>query len=287
MATKAQQKHKRQRDSWKPSLLPFQADYNDHFESSIDAYRDILPLLDYLEENRDSHHLYDPFYCNGRAKVLLNQLGFSNVIHHCRDFYKDVDNRTFPDYDTLVTNPPYSDDHKERCLSFALEQLRTNGRSFFILMPNYVAARNYFRRLLQSNPQSGVVYVIPSTPYEYDHPEGTGHTVSPFDSIWFCGIGADRVGNVQMAWNKYLNDPENKRGRPRLVTSLNELERLKEIPTGRRPNPRQRRKRRKKMEASTVGTSVNEAGRNTVSAESKQTKSRHRNENGERKRKPF
>lgn len=216
MMSKAKKNHKRKRASaWKPSSLPFRADYNDHFETPEIAYRDILPLLDYLEEARESHKLYDPFYCNGRTEVLLNGLGFPNVSHRRRDFYKDVDNGTVPDHDTLITNPPYSDDHKERSLSFALDQLRTKGRPFFILMPNYVGARDYYRSLLSENPQAGVVYVIPLTPYEYDHPEGTGHATSPFDSIWYCGIGADRVKNVETVWNMYWNELETATDRDR------------------------------------------------------------------------
>jgi len=283
------QRDKRKRDSsWKPSALPYKADYNDHFETPETAYRDILPLLDYLSQDRKSHLLYDPFYCNGRTSVLLKGLGFSRVIHDCRDFYKDVDNGTVPAHDTLITNPPYSDDHKERCVSFALEQLRTKGRPFFILMPNYVAARDYYRRILLANPGAGTVYVIPSTPYEYDHPEGTGHAISPFDSIWYCGIGADRVENAEKCWNEYWNDCDHRRVRPpRLVTSLDELERIKAVPTIKRPNPKQRRKRRKQIEAAAASHSSDSVKNDVQKPKSNQKKSRYRNENGERKRKRF
>ena len=282
------QRHKRQLESWKSCLLPYETDYNDHFETPETAYRDILPLIDCLKAKRGSHRLYDPFYCNGRTAVLLNGLGFSQVIHECRDFYKDVDNGSVPVHDTLITNPPYSDDHKERCLSFALEQLRAKGRPFFILMPNYVAARDYYRRLHLANPSAGIVYVIPSPPYEYDHPEGTGHTTSPFDSIWYCGIGADRVENAEKSWTKYWDDNGNARHRPRLITSLNELESLKAIPTAKRPNPRQRKRRRKQIEADKVpGVDAPGAATNSTPQNKNHKKSRYRNEKGERKRRRF
>lgn len=29
---------------------------------------------------------------------------------------------------------------------------------------------------------------MPTTKYEYDHPEGTGHATSPFFSIWYCHV---------------------------------------------------------------------------------------------------
>ena len=94
---------------------------------------------------------YDPYYCNGRAAVLLRDLGFQDVVHECRDFYKDIESGMIPDHDVLVTNPPYSSDHKERCLDFAMEALKTKDRPFFVLLPNYVAAREYYRKLLESN----------------------------------------------------------------------------------------------------------------------------------------
>jgi hypothetical protein len=76
-------------------------------------------------------------------------LGFTNVVHERRDFYQDIDNGNVPLHDTIVTNPPFSDQHKKRCLEFAFHQLRTKNRPFFILMPNYVAAREYYRNLLE------------------------------------------------------------------------------------------------------------------------------------------
>jgi hypothetical protein len=130
--------------------FPYKVDYNDHFETPEIAYRDILPLLDFVSgKSRELHRIYDPYFCNGRTKKLLQDLGFPNVVHECRDFYHDMTNDTVPQHDTLVTNPPYSDQHKEKCLTFVLEQLRTKGRPFFVLMPNYVAAREYYRTLVE------------------------------------------------------------------------------------------------------------------------------------------
>ena len=85
---------------WK-AKYDYETDYNDHFETPRIAYEDILPLLDGLDEKarRKDHALYDPYYCNGRAAVLLSKLGFHKVIHRKRDFYKDVQNETIPDHD--------------------------------------------------------------------------------------------------------------------------------------------------------------------------------------------
>ena len=292
---------------------PYKVDYNDHFETPLVAYTDILPLLDAVaprcEEfrsskkkkrcrqkknkddetcqsssagigtntdtgtgtnNRCSHIIYDPYYCNGRTKQLFNSLGFTNVQHEKRDFYKDIKHNTLPDFNTLVTNPPYSQDHKEKCMLFAIKRLRETTNPFFILMPNYVACRNHFRTAISiknlsqtkskqqkehgGNDPLDIMYVVPSTPYEYEHPEGTGKEIPPFASIWFCGIPVNKVESVKEAFrNTYGEDsigvPPMGRNRtnsstPRLVSSLSELKKLNAVPTVKRLNPRQRKKAR-------------------------------------------
>jgi hypothetical protein len=47
------------------------------------------------------------------------------------------DSAPFParSYDVLVTNPPYSADHKERALGFCL----ASAKPWLLLLPNYVA----------------------------------------------------------------------------------------------------------------------------------------------------
>lgn len=46
-----------------------------------------------------------------------------------------------PKHDVLVTNPPYSGDHKKRCLEYC----RASGKPWFLLVPNYVATKDYYR----------------------------------------------------------------------------------------------------------------------------------------------
>jgi hypothetical protein len=84
--------------------------------------------------------------------------------------------------------------------------------------------------------------LIPTT----EHPEGTGHSIPPFDSLWFCGIGSDYV---QRAVKLYEN---RKKCKVKIATSLEELAMMGVISFGNRPNPRKRRGRRNMInEAST------------------------------------
>ena len=134
------------KSKWKSKSYPYKTDYNDHFETPLRAYEDILPLLDMVgpqnidtttisiststgnTNKRQSHILYDPYYCDGQTIILLNKLNFkkNNIIHAKRDFYKDMKNNSIPPehYHTFITNPPYSKNHKERCIEHTIKQLK-------------------------------------------------------------------------------------------------------------------------------------------------------------------
>ena len=243
----------------------------------------ISPLLDgfisLLNPNitKETCKLYDPYYCNGRTKVLLQQLGYTshNIIHEKRDFYKDMHDRTIPKHDILITNPPYSNEHKIQCLQFCRDNLSRHKVPFFILMPNYIACKQYYKNIItrtkttttttttkeddkeeRENEESDILYVIPSTPYEYEHPDGTGKDIPPFHSLWYCGVGKENISKLKIYWDKHYHDQQHQRQqssssrcssnsgsrRPRLVTSFKELSQLGVIPTENRKNPRQRKK---------------------------------------------
>ena len=104
--------------------------FSDHFETPARAYADVVPLLRGLGEARriarQQLRLYDPYYCRGRTTVELVALGFprAHILHEKRDFYADVAAGSVPQYDVLLTNPPYSHDHKERLFHFLLDTQR-------------------------------------------------------------------------------------------------------------------------------------------------------------------
>ena len=119
----------------------------------------------------------------------------------------------------LITNPPYSGEHKQRLLDY----LQLWQKPFLLLLPVYVATKSYWKTFIQgqspitqptgvnsphasstssSQSQSNkrehdravhidVFYLLPSTCYQYSHPEGTGKDVPPFFSAWFVGMCTD------------------------------------------------------------------------------------------------
>mmetsp|Transcript_9981 Transcript_9981/g.15962 ORF Transcript_9981/g.15962 Transcript_9981/m.15962 type:complete len:320 (-) Transcript_9981:45-1004(-) len=245
--TKRRRGEERCRRRWKADF-DYPVDYNDHFETPLQAYKDLLPLLQALYPNRtgrdgdqdDQIILYDPYYCNGRTKTLLNQLGLARVVHEKRDFYKDMERSMVPPHDVLVTNPPYSNTHKEKCLEFCLQQFRSRDRPFFLLMPSYVATRSYFKRILGDSIQD-VAYLVPESDYEYDHPEGTGHDLPPFSSLWFCGVGRNKMNLLKESWENSAGSLNS----AKFLATYEELVSLGIISLQNRPNPRQRRKKQK------------------------------------------
>lgn len=231
------------------SQWAFETCYNDHFETPSQAYADILPVLQSigLQRWRRQHKrkrkraegagivsdallqltLYDPYYCQGSLRAALVGLGLSaqRCINENRDFYRDVDEDSVPVHDVLVTNPPYSADHKQRLLSILLRQQRgelSGPVPFLLLMPAWLANTDYWLAFVrelgdvisaresrgensgcvdtrlrggdgsdardgEAERRAGICYICPSSRYEFSHPQSTGKAASPFHAIWFCG----------------------------------------------------------------------------------------------------
>lgn len=302
--------------TWNGSDFDYEVDYNDHFETPVEAYKEIFPVMRHVMTMRNNTSsspkewtVYDPYYCNGRTSRLLTQeLGIGHVVHEKRDFYVDILNDTLPaNYDIFMTNPPYSDDHKQKCIQFCINNVwLENRRPFFLLMPCYVASRHYYRKMIstaESVSTSGgtavlieddIMYVIPSVPYKYDHPEGTGYDVSPFDSLWFCCIGRENIASFK---HELLSSSST--NRIRIATSIQELATIGIIKLDNRPNPKQRRKKnknRQQQQTTTPSNSRSSIGSLSPSAattaddtnhQSKKRNSKYRDEKGARKKKRF
>lgn len=178
-------------------------------------------------------------YCAGRTPRLLAQLGFNKVEHRNEDFYRIIRDGKQPAYDVLVTNPPYSGEHKRLCLEYCKE----SGKPWFLLIPNYVATKDYYKaNMLGPSVVEGgePFYVVPRSCYLFDHPEGTGHAESPFFGIWFvhCGSHNEEIFRGLEAQRK---------GSVSILRTLEDLSARGAVQTARRPNPRQRKKMKRKL----------------------------------------
>jgi len=186
--------------------LPFEAETEDHCETSPTAYGHIIPLLQVLAKQLDKDpaqvRIYDPYYCAGGTIQHLTALGFPQVYNKAEDFYKVVADQQVPEHDVVVTNPPYSGDHFDRLLTF-LEQ---NQKPFLLLLPSHFTKRPAYQKA-PSYVTQNLVFVTPPERYHYWTPEGRrrprpndketkrkhrnlhlGSRNSPFCSYWFVSF---------------------------------------------------------------------------------------------------
>ncbi|GAX73251.1 hypothetical protein CEUSTIGMA_g705.t1 [Chlamydomonas eustigma] len=157
------------------SLHPFQTDPGDHAETPFEAYQHIEPLLGRvarrLNVDKACLKIYDPYYCEGCMLQHMEQLGFMNVYNRNEDFYAVCASGQVPEFDVLVTNPPFSGDHLERIFEFAV----ASKKPWMLLMPQYVARKAFYLEWLNNRrARSGAckpVFLGPALkPYEFQAP---------------------------------------------------------------------------------------------------------------------
>lgn len=169
----------------------FACDEDDHAETPLDAYEDVVPFLSQvakmLGKRNDELIVYDPYFCNGAVKLHLGQLGFPRVINENRDCYSDWEAREGVVFDVVVTNPPYSGDHMERMCGW----LAKRRKPFAFVVPNFVVKKPYHRELVEPLRP---FFIVPFARYVYLPPKGlrskkksdTQKKTAPWMSLWHC-----------------------------------------------------------------------------------------------------
>lgn len=174
-----------------------------------------------------------------------------------------------------------------------------SNKPWALLLPNYVATKSYYTDITLSakhcKQPPHPFFIVPTSKktegntgsgshfnsvatgggmdtYQFEHPEGTGHDVSPFDSFWILDIFSQLSSQV-LTQGKGKGKGNNGKGAPtdliedsirnlkssstmpspssRVVESVDELKRLKLVPTMKRLNPKQRKKLAAKRGAGT------------------------------------
>ena len=147
-----QQQHQQRQQQTEPIKLDinhaFECNLDDHCETSLEAHKDIVNFLNIAASQKSKKPselvIYDPYYCAGATKMNFAELGFPNVINENKDFYELVAKNEVPKHDVFVTNPPYSEEHVEKCVTFAAKNMTEFGRPYFMLVPSYVVCKPYF-----------------------------------------------------------------------------------------------------------------------------------------------
>jgi hypothetical protein len=251
----------------------FQVDETDHCETPLKAYEDVAHVLDRLckslGKTRSALTIYDPYYCNGGVQKKLASLGFTHVINRNRDFYEDISNDHIPDYDVLLTNPPYSGVHMEKLLTYVRQQSQhhkdNNNKAFLLLLPHFVYTKDYYERALQptSSTATSVLkpfFLVPEARYSYIPPswvttangskalEKGKDKTAPFPSFWYCHAATNSI--LPSSW---LTQTFGASGmvRPKHASKLRFANCAKDIPrdfkgefdtTRKRPNPKARKR---------------------------------------------
>ena len=212
---------------------PFESDYNDHFETSDEAVQDVAHIVSALARSLGKRpedlKIYDPYYCAGNIKDTWRRCGFPQCYNENLDCYAEWANGTEPEYDVIVTNPPFSGEHKEWCIDYCVK----SGKPWLLLLPNYCATKNYFSTLTEGHP---TFFAIPEAVYQFVHPEGTGHEDCPFHSIWMGSFREKQVNVLSAARRVYT-------ATVKIEESIAKLKQDNIVP-GKRPNPKQRKKLR-------------------------------------------
>jgi len=202
--------------------FPFETDPDDHCESPMDAYQDIVPFLTAYQEQqrrqrRDGNYhvqIYDPYYCNGAVCRNLESLGFPHVYNQKEDCYQVWNTPTrYPKYDILITNPPYSGDHMERLIQHLVSpEFGGRNRPWMLLLPQWVHKKDYY---LQGMAQLGIqpMYLVPHKRYVYVPPPSFRESKksdvhkksSPFVSMWYIWGGSEHHHWLSLAKTKIKN----------------------------------------------------------------------------------
>jgi len=190
----------------------YEVDDDDHCETPEAAYENIQKVLELIANKLNKTPadliIYDPFYCQGSMVKRMQHCGFHNVYNKKEDFYVKQRTQTVPDYDVLVTNPPYSGSHMRKLIQF----VNASDKPYCLLVPNYVYMKDYYQAILSptevtwepgavepkitksAKPPADNFYIVPNKRYLYTTPNGrrqgkSAKYTSPFPTFWYCNIG--------------------------------------------------------------------------------------------------
>ncbi|KAL3810282.1 hypothetical protein ACHAXA_008650 [Cyclostephanos tholiformis] len=187
-------------------FFPYPTNPDDHCETPLQSYRDILPILTELCKRDGSLKIYDPYFCDGSVVKHLSSLGFDNVYNKKEDCYEIWKSNSEPRYDVLLTNPPYSEDHLEKLVNHVTSP--SFDKPWFILMPHWVHKKDYYVNATSNkgarpcNP----FYIVPKKRYVYLPPPSfrekkdsdVHKKSSPFVSMWYCWGGNEKRNEKMM-----------------------------------------------------------------------------------------
>tara|TARA_R110000772_G_scaffold9161_4_gene30151 strand:+ start:26 stop:526 length:501 start_codon:yes stop_codon:yes gene_type:complete len=142
---------------------------HDDYMTPKDAW---LAIEDFLPKDKV---IWEAFYGDGKSGEYLRELGCENVIHTNIDFYNVT-----PEYDVLISNPPFSDCKK---IMYRLKEL---DKPFILIMPCSKMTTQYLR---DNFINSDLQIIIPKRRIQFiklkdgeHHKQGACN----FDCFYYC-----------------------------------------------------------------------------------------------------
>ena len=121
--------------------------------------------------------IWESFYGDGESGKYLTELGF-NTIHEEIDFFDD---ETLPNYDIIISNPPFSQSKK------IMNRLAILDKPFILIMPSSKINTQYFRE----NFKNKIQIIIPKKRIQFtklidgEIPDNWKNACN-FDCFYYC-----------------------------------------------------------------------------------------------------
>ena len=142
----------------------------DDRETPLRALQDVVAALDVLfPATLAPLRIYDPYYCNGAIKNRLQECGSFVVYNDAVDCYEAQKNNKVPEYDVLLTNPPYSGNHVQCVLQYAI----SCNKPWALLLPSHVLQRPWF---VAATTKHAIFYLAPHERYSFEVPTSASTT---------------------------------------------------------------------------------------------------------------
>ena len=151
---------------------------HDDYSTPKYAWENILHLIP------KDKTIWEAFYGDGKSGTYLTELGL-NVLHEPIDFFDDD---TLPEYDILISNPPFSQSKN------IMNRLLELDKPFILILPSSKINTSYFRTWRDKNLQ----IIVPRKRIHFTKlidgvmPEGWKNACN-FDCFYYCyKIGLDK-----------------------------------------------------------------------------------------------
>jgi len=150
---------------------------DDDYETTPEIWNNIVPFLSF------DKIIYEPFYCSGRSKEILNNIGYENVIHKDEDFFVNYQRHN---YDIIVSNPPFSKKKK------IFDTLREIDKPFIMIVPVSIITKQFF---MDKYKGEDISILIPRNRMQFSK-KGDINKRCWFDTIFVCyklGLGKEII----------------------------------------------------------------------------------------------